>query len=203
MEFYAPWCGHCKNLVPTWEELANQAEGYKVAKVDVTTEKGLATEFGIRSMPTIKLLIDGEVTDYTGARTTAEFDAFVKRATSGADEAADEEGAEAGAVAIDGGVSVLTKSNFDAEIEGKDYFVKFYAPWCGHCKRMVPAWSELATENPQFNIGKVDCTEHNDICGRYEVRGFPTLILLKADGTTVKYSGQRNVEEFVTFLGEN
>lgn len=163
VEFFAPWCGHCKNLVPTWEQLANQAEGYKVAKVDVTTEKGLATEFGIRSMPTIKLLIDGEVTDYSGARTVEEFDAFVKRATSGADEAE----AEAGdaTVAVDGGVAVLTKGNFDAEIEGKDYFVKFYAPWCGHCKRMAPTWSELATDHPEFNIGKVDCTEHNDICG--------------------------------------
>lgn len=49
VEFYAPWCGHCKALAPTWEEVASQLRGkVKVAKVDATTETVVASRFNIR-----------------------------------------------------------------------------------------------------------------------------------------------------------
>lgn len=55
---YAPWCGHCKKLVPTWEELATSSKGkFKVAKVDCTVEKATGTRFGIRGFPTVKLYV--------------------------------------------------------------------------------------------------------------------------------------------------
>ena len=80
IDFYAPWCGHCKKLTPIWDELATVAKAsglYNVAKVDVTTEKALGTEFGIRSLPTIKLFIDGKETAYSGDRTVDAFNKFV------------------------------------------------------------------------------------------------------------------------------
>ncbi|PFH38095.1 putative protein disulfide isomerase-related protein (provisional) [Besnoitia besnoiti] len=75
VEFYAPWCGHCKALAPTWEEVATALKGkVKVGKVDATTEKVLASTYGIRGFPTLKLFPAGEKSvslakDYEGART--------------------------------------------------------------------------------------------------------------------------------------
>ena len=49
MEFYAPWCGHCKALAPIWDEVSVQLKGkVKVAKVDSTSEQMLASKFGIQ-----------------------------------------------------------------------------------------------------------------------------------------------------------
>lgn len=77
--------------------------------------------------------------------------------------------------------------------------------WCGHCKRLAPAWEELATEvKGSANIGKVDCTVNANVCSRYSVKGYPTLRLF-ADGPNAdseKYSGARTVEAFKEFLGD-
>lgn len=55
VEFYAPWCGHCKQLQPKWDALATKATAFSVAKVDCTTEKAVCQAFGIRGYPTIKV----------------------------------------------------------------------------------------------------------------------------------------------------
>mmetsp|Transcript_31226 Transcript_31226/g.42436 ORF Transcript_31226/g.42436 Transcript_31226/m.42436 type:complete len:133 (+) Transcript_31226:397-795(+) len=56
VEFYAPWCGHCKALEPEWNSAASQLKGQvKFAKVDATEEAGLAQRFGVKGYPTIKV----------------------------------------------------------------------------------------------------------------------------------------------------
>merc|ERR1711862_1036966 len=58
---------------------------------------------------------------------------------------------------------------FDEVIKGKDYYVKFYAPWCGHCKKMIPTWEELASADNGINVAKVDCTVHKELATQYGV----------------------------------
>ena len=69
---YAPWCGHCKRLAPTWDELGEKAEGFKVAKIDCTAEKETCNEYGVRGYPTLHWFKDGQVQGdrYAGPRTT-------------------------------------------------------------------------------------------------------------------------------------
>jgi protein disulfide-isomerase A1 len=82
VEFYAPWCGHCKKLAPTWEQLATSTKQkhdgkFAIAKADVTVEKGLGDKYGIQSFPTLKLVFNGKVMDYEGPRELAGLEAFV------------------------------------------------------------------------------------------------------------------------------
>jgi len=80
VEFYAPWCGHCKQLAPVWKDLANQAkkdDNFVVGKVDATVHPELGTKYGVTGYPTIKLFQNGEVIDYSGDRTIKSFKDFV------------------------------------------------------------------------------------------------------------------------------
>jgi len=70
VEFYAPWCRHCQDLAPIWEELAESLKGQvNVAKVDVTENSDLAKQFGIGGYPTLIMFHDGKMYKYAGART--------------------------------------------------------------------------------------------------------------------------------------
>ncbi|XP_075717221.1 protein disulfide-isomerase A6 isoform X2 [Rhinoderma darwinii] len=78
VEFFAPWCGHCKNLEPEWaaaaSEIAEQTKGkVKLGAVDATVHQGLSSRYGIRGFPTIKIFQKGEdPVDYEGGRTKAD-----------------------------------------------------------------------------------------------------------------------------------
>ncbi|CAH2246115.1 disulfide-isomerase A6 [Pelobates cultripes] len=78
VEFFAPWCGHCKNLEPEWaaaaSEVKEQTKGkVKLAAVDATVHQGLASRYGVRGFPTIKIFQKGEdPVDYDGGRTKAD-----------------------------------------------------------------------------------------------------------------------------------
>jgi len=101
-------------------------------------------------------------------------------------------------------VKVLVSSNF-AEIAldaSKDVLVEFYAPWCGHCKKLAPIWDELGEkfkDNDKITIAKIDMTA-NELAD-VKVRGFPTIKLFKAgDNAVVDYNGGRTLDDFVKFL---
>jgi len=73
----------------------------------------------------------------------------------------------------------LTPDNFDEATAGKVVFIKMFAPWCGHCKKMKPDWDKLMEEYKDSEtqlIADADCTaEAKPICDSNGVRGFPTL----------------------------
>ena len=55
VEFYAPWCGHCKQLAPSWEVAAKQLKGVvKVGAVDMTTDQSVGAPYNVQGFPTIK-----------------------------------------------------------------------------------------------------------------------------------------------------
>lgn len=84
VEFYAPWCGHCKMLAPIWEQLAQTLKDspVKVAKVDAAKDTLLAQEFEIQGFPTLKLFRRGLPVDYDGARDLNALSSWALRKTS-------------------------------------------------------------------------------------------------------------------------
>lgn len=103
-------------------------------------------------------------------------------------------------------VTVLTKDNFADFVKNHKYvFVKFYAPWCGHCKSMAAGYSNLskrlkAEDNGDgVVIAKVDATVEGELGEKFGVKGYPTLKFF-VDGTPIDYSGAREEEAIYTWI---
>jgi len=83
VEFYAPWCGHCKHLAPEYEVAATDlaADGIPIAKIDADAEENrdIASRYGIRGYPTLKVFRKGESVDYQGERTAKGIAAFMRK----------------------------------------------------------------------------------------------------------------------------
>jgi thioredoxin 1 len=77
-------------------------------------------------------------------------------------------------------VKTFTDSNFEDEIKDGVVLVDFWAEWCGPCRRIAPIVEELASDyEGRATIGKMNVDENPSIPSRFQVRGIPTLIVLK------------------------
>lgn len=107
-------------------------------------------------------------------------------------------------VSEDMDVAVLTDDNFDQFVDKHEWvFVKFYAPWCGHCKTMAPSYAELALENKYSDdgipIAKLEGTIHKKIAQKFKVEGFPSLKLFNR-GFPIDYKGGREKKDIQAFI---
>ncbi|KAG8901588.1 protein disulfide-isomerase precursor, partial [Tulasnella sp. 403] len=108
----------------------------------------------------------------------------------------------AGFVLAESDVLVLSSDNFDSVVSKEDLMlVEFYAPWCGHCKALAPAYEEAATslKEKKIPLAKVDCVDQADLCGQYGVQGYPTLKVFRK-GDPTEYSGPRKADGIVTYM---
>eukprot|EP00758_Cryptobia_borreli_P005333 Tbor_TRINITY_DN4847_c0_g1::TRINITY_DN4847_c0_g1_i1::g.1222::m.1222/K09584/PDIA6, TXNDC7; protein disulfide-isomerase A6 len=205
VEFYAPWCGHCKSLVPEYMKVGKAASGSKavvVAKVNADEHGGLAGRFGVSGYPTIKYFPAGstEAEDYQGGRDAASFVSFLNMKT----------GANL-IIRKDPTFAVAITAQTFAEIVGKEagVLVEFYAPWCGHCKSLAPIYEKVAkafaNDKKKIIIATVnaDDDKNRPLAGRYGVQGFPTLKYFPAGSTEAEdYQGGRDGESIMSFLNQ-
>jgi protein disulfide-isomerase-like protein len=87
-------------------------------------------------------------------------------------------------------VVTLTSSNFNDEVKSGFWLLEFYAPWCGHCKKLAPLWDELSVSQSTAKLGKIDVPQNEDLGKEHEIKGFPTIKYAK-DGKFGKYTGPR------------
>ena len=131
VEFFAPWCGHCKTLAPIYEELATafarDEDKVSIANVDADANKDLGKKFGVQGFPTLKWF-DGKAgskpEDYKGGRDLDSLVKFVSGKT----------GLKPRGMKKDKPTDVimLNDKTFKQEVgSDKDILVAFTAPWCG------------------------------------------------------------------------
>ncbi|XP_004496377.1 protein disulfide-isomerase 5-2 [Cicer arietinum] len=107
-------------------------------------------------------------------------------------------------LSVDGKVLILDESNFDSAISSFDHiFVDFYAPWCGHCKRLSPeldaAAPVLAKLKEPIVIGKIDADKYTRLARKYDVDAYPTVLLFN-HGIPTEYRGPRKADLLVRYL---
>eukprot|EP00824_Muranothrix_gubernata_P002624 TRINITY_DN1318_c0_g1_i1.p2 TRINITY_DN1318_c0_g1~~TRINITY_DN1318_c0_g1_i1.p2 ORF type:complete len:489 (-),score=133.05 TRINITY_DN1318_c0_g1_i1:1033-2478(-) len=107
-----------------------------------------------------------------------------------------------------GKVVELTHRNFDKVVmdKKKHVLVKFYAPWCGHCKKLAPVYEQVAEAfqgEPSVVLAKIDASEERTFSERFNIRGFPTLRWFpKEKHMDREYDGGREAEDLISFINE-
>jgi len=96
-------------------------------------------------------------------------------------------------------------SDFESKIQNHDVaLVEFYAPWCGHCKKLAPEYeiaaTSLASSDPPVALIKVDCTVETKTCGKYGVNGYPTLKIFKNGELSTDYNGPREADGIIKYM---
>ncbi|CAK7214210.1 Protein disulfide-isomerase erp38 [Sporothrix bragantina] len=203
VEFFAPWCGHCKNLAPVYEDLAQVfafSDGVQIAKVDADAEKSLGKRFGVQGFPTLKYFdgTDADPVDYQGGRDIDSLSKFITEKTGIKPR-------KKAAPASD--VVMLTESTFDKTIGGEqDVLVAFTAPWCGHCKTLAPTWEKLASDFVSESgvvIAKVDAEgeDSKSVAKAQGVASYPTIKFFPRGSKEPElYKGGRSEADLVSFI---
>lgn len=214
VEFFSPYCAHCRHFAPTWEQLVQHVDaqpdpGISLAQVNCVTDRGhsyfsllgnsrsylssldLCNQNDVSGYPSLKLYRDGNMLDEF--RDDRQFDLLTKFVDKHARKA------ESSDVSLNpnGVVLPLDKQSFQTTIDEGPTFVKFYAPWCGHCKKLAPskqrsdlkvptlslnilvaAWVQFASQMKDImTVAEVNCDDHGSLCSSQGVPGYPTLFL--------------------------
>lgn len=104
----------------------------------------------------------------------------------------------------DDNVLVLHDNNFDKFMEEQQFsLIKFYAPWCGHCKHLAPEYDKaaqiLANDSTKVILTEIDATQEKELAERFKIQGFPTL-LYYIKGEYLEYDGGRTEKEIVDWV---
>jgi len=208
VKFYAPWCGHCQRLEAGWTELANSLEydpSVSISRIDCTQHRPICKDFDVKGYPALLWIVDGKkIEKYSGARALEDFKKFIEAKTASEKKVSDEQEATVEEIAV----VQLTGNNFQHGIQKGVTIVKFFAPWCGHCKRMASTWDELAGKfagKAGAKIAKVDCTleENKELCNEQGVDGFPTVFLYKDGEKVEEYNGSRSLDDLFEFVSKH
>mmetsp|Transcript_55922 Transcript_55922/g.131673 ORF Transcript_55922/g.131673 Transcript_55922/m.131673 type:complete len:367 (+) Transcript_55922:95-1195(+) len=205
IEFYASWCGHCKALAPEYEKLGRAYKGVKntiIARIDADRYRSVGSKHDVVGFPTIKFFPkqSKKATDtYNDERTAELMVEFLNTKT----------GNLVTVVQDPDTATALDDNSFAAIVHdpAKHVLVHFYAPWCGHCKRMAGDYEAVARafrDEPHVVVAKYDADQNKVYGEQYGVTGYPALKLFLQNNTAViTFDGARDGESIVGFINEH
>jgi len=211
VKFYAPWCGHCKNLAPIFEQLADTFSPHKdkvhIVKIDADGDgKETGKKYGVSGFPTLKWFpngVDSDPEPYEGGRDLETLVDFISKKTGIR-------------VHIKGppppAYLTLDSDTFKDVVsdQKKSVLVAFTAPWCGHCKNLKPTLSKVAKNfedetNCVVADFNADAHQNKPIASKYGVSSYPTIKFfpMGEDKTPIEYTTGRSEADFTDFLNEH
>lgn len=162
VEFYAPWCGHCKALAPEYAKAAkalkDDGSPIRLAKVDATEETALGERFEVRGYPTLKFFRNGKPSDYKGGRTSEEIISWLQKRTGPA------------AMTVDKVETVKLMTEKD------DVFVVGF--FKDQESEAAKAFTEVAGDMDDVQFG---ITSENDVFSEYEISGDAVVLFKNFD----------------------
>ncbi|KAB5584659.1 hypothetical protein PHYPO_G00110050 [Pangasianodon hypophthalmus] len=187
VEFYAPWCGHCKALAPEYAKAAGilkgEGSGIRLAKVDATEETELAQEFGVRGYPTIKFFKGGEKAtpkEYTAGRQADDIVNWLKKKTGPAATALSEV-TQAESLIADNEVAVIGFFKVSVS-DGAKAFIK----------------AAEAIDDIPFGI-----TSDDAVFSKFEVTKDGVVLFKKFDEGRNTFDGELTKENLLSFIKAN
>ncbi|XP_046982624.1 protein disulfide-isomerase A5 [Schistocerca americana] len=202
--FYAPWCGFCKQLKPDYAAAASELRGVAtLAAVDVNRPENavLRQKYNITGFPTVIYFENGsQKMVYEGENKKDALVRFIRNPEKPPEKPKEIPWAE-----TDTSVTHLTTETFDSFLEEEpSVLVMFYAPWCGHCKKMKPEYEKAAETLKAQKIPGVlaalDATKEQAIATRYDVRGYPTLKYFRDGALAYDVGTLRDADRLTEFM---
>ncbi|XP_055983333.1 protein disulfide-isomerase A5 isoform X2 [Sorex fumeus] len=204
--FHAPWCGHCKSMKPEFESAAKVLHGADsadssgvLAAVDATANKALAERFHISEYPTLKYFKNGEKMSVPALRTKKNFIDWMHNPEAAPPPEPTWEEQQTS-------VLHLTRDNFRETLKKKKHtLVMFYAPWCPHCKKVIPIFTATAEgfrDDRKIACAAVDCVQgkNQELCQQEAIKGYPTFHHYHYGKLAEKYDGERTELGFTNFI---
>jgi len=222
VEHFSPFCHHCRAFAPTWTELVATYEamddpGIQFAQVDCVVSGDLCDANEIKGYPQMNIYRNGEFqVRFKGTRDLERLVPFVEEYAQPVTPRLSHDEAEATETQASpqvplrklpnptGAVQSLGPENFFQSINDGPIFIKFFAPWCGHCKKLAPVWTQLAAHmKNKLTIAEVNCETHSALCKTQDVKGFPMLTFYTGGtgpgGQKTEYTGGRKLEQLQRF----
>ncbi|PPQ86762.1 hypothetical protein CVT25_012407 [Psilocybe cyanescens] len=234
VEHYSPYCGHCKHFKPTWQQLVldtrdkgdeglggGEVPEVGMGVVDCIVHGDLCDENGVKGYPTLIMFKDGKIVDqFKKARELDDLKAFMKQHVKAAapppppstppppppPAAAATPGLTLNPnINPAGEVLPLTPALFTSTLASGPTFVKFFAPWCGHCKKLAPTWKQLARHmKGRITVAEVNCDDHSALCKKEGIQGYPTLMWYAGgaeggEGKGFEYNSGRKLDQLKAF----
>ncbi|KAG7502682.1 disulfide-isomerase A5 [Solea senegalensis] len=206
MMFYAPWCGVCKRMQPIFQQAATETKGkYVLAGMNVHPAEfdGLKQEYNVKGYPTFCYFEKGKfLHHYENYGATAKDIAdWMKNPQPPQPKTPEVPWSE-----TDSPVFHLTDESFDTFLEEHPTaMIMFYAPWCGHCKKMKPEYDEAAEilnqgANSPGVLAAVDTTVHKAVGDRFKISGFPTVKYFEKGEEKYTLPQLRNKDKIIEFM---
>ncbi|KAI3380237.1 hypothetical protein SNEBB_010805 [Seison nebaliae] len=154
--------------------------------INVKENEEFIDKFSIKKKPEMILFKNGEATPYEGGWEMADIISSMMKEI------------DPNFVPPIDPVAILTKDNFEDFIGRPLSLVMFYAPWCGHCKNLMPEYMAAAEvlEVDMIPLGKLDATTESEIASKYSIQGYPTLLIFR-NGKQFEFKGGRTKSEIV------
>jgi protein disulfide-isomerase A1 len=182
VEFYAPWCGHCKKLAPEYAraaaELKKDNQPLALAKVDSTIHKNLGTRFGVEGFPTLKFFTNGTPSEYNGGRTEAEIISWMRKKTGPATK------------------SLTTVSEVEALTNSVDVAVVYF----GDNTKDLETFGKFARSNDDVVFGT---SASEETLNHFKVQSGNVVLFKKFDEKRNDFTGELTEENLQAFISKH